>query len=172
MEDSLLSEEDSTPGRLSFPQRLQFSGKRDSLCLSEKNSFIGKREALNFSGIDMNSDTNISLNLSALNRTPVHSIIDGIEPSIQNGNDASILKDLGSTVNFNNISLSEINDSSSIMNTSTIQQQPTMNQENPDEMSYESLLRWEQAQGGVLDEKWKSIQKEVLEVGILMIAYV
>lgn len=165
----MLSEEDSTPGRLSFPKRLQLSGKRDSLCLSEKNSFLGKREALNFSGIDMNSDTNISLNLSALNQVPAHSIVDENEPSIQNENDVSVLRELGSTVNFNNISLSEINDSSSILSVSVIQQQSTINQENPDEMSYESLLRWEQAQGGVLDEKWKSIQKEVLEVGILIV---
>ena len=159
MEDSILSEEESgTP----FMKRLDLTEKRDSLCLSETNSFIGKRPNLNFSEIE-ESETSVSLVISKLNQSGLRAS-NPIQSDIS-FSESSLLRDTHSVVNFNNISLSEISESPSILNNPTPPPVSNPPVENPADMSYESLLRWEQAQGGVLDEKWKSIRQSVLDVG-------
>ena len=72
-------------------------------------------------------------------------------------------------MNFNDISLSGINESDSVVAPTpsvVVDANPAsaMGDVNPADMSYESLLRWEQAQGGVLDEKWKKVRESVMAV--------
>ena len=168
--------------------------KRNSLLLNEAPSFLAKRRNVAESLIDDNSEFSLSLNVSALNQSGLkHSVANTREisfrscSSIRNEDSASsLLRDVTSTVNFNEISLSGISESGTNaslqspasrrasgvnpdvnpdMNPDTSQNaNPNTTNINPEDMSYETLLRWEQAQGGVLDEKWKKMRESVLRV--------
>ena len=172
--------------------------KRNSLLLNEAPSFLVKRRNVAESLIDDNSEFSLSLNVSALNQSGLkHSVANAREisfrscSSIRNEDSASsLLRDVTSTVNFNEISLSGISESGTNaslqspasrrasgvnpdvnpdtnpdVNPDTSQNaNPNTSNINPEDMSYETLLRWEQAQGGVLDEKWKKMRESVLRV--------
>lgn len=178
MEDSLVVEDEIT------------TPKRNSLLLNEAPSFLVKRRNVAESLIDDNSEFSLSLNVSALNQSGLkHSVANAREisfrscSSIRNEDSASsLLRDVTSTVNFNEISLSGISESgtnASLQSPASRRASgvnpdvnPDANQNanpntsniNPEDMSYETLLRWEQAQGGVLDEKWKKMRESVLRV--------
>ena len=174
MEDSLVVEDEIT------------TPKRNSLLLNEAPSFLAKRRNVAESLIDDNSEFSLSLNVSALNQSGLkHSVANTREisfrscSSIRNEDSASsLLRDVTSTVNFNEISLSGISESgtnASLQSPASRRASgvnPVVNQNanpntsniNPEDMSYETLLRWEQAQGGVLDEKWKKMRESVLRV--------
>lgn len=167
MEDSLIAEEVPTT-----PQRP--SDKRSSI-LHDTPSFLVKRRDLTESLLDDNSEFSLSLNVSALNQSGLaQGLPSGKEVSfhscssiVENG--SSLLGDVGTVVNFNDISLSGINESDSVVAPTpsvVVDANPAsaMGDVNPADMSYESLLRWEQAQGGVLDEKWKKVRESVMAV--------
>ena len=64
MEDSLILDDDSIIVKKElFSQDHSHSVKRDSLCLSEGNSFISKRNTVDFSDIHENEDS-LTLDLS------------------------------------------------------------------------------------------------------------
>ena len=93
--------------------------KRNSLLLNEAPSFLAKRRNVAESLIDDNSEFSLSLNVSALNQSGLkHSVANTREisfrscSSIRNEDSASsLLRDVTSTVNFNEISLSGISES-------------------------------------------------------------
>ena len=174
MEDSLVVEDEIT------------TPKRNSLLLNEAPSFLAKRRNVAESLIDDNGEFSLSLNVSALNQSGLkHSVANTREisfrscSSIRNEDSASsLLRDVTSTVNFNEISLSGISESgtnaslqspasrraSGVNPDANQNANPNTSNINPEDMSYETLLRWEQAQGGVLDEKWKKMRESVLQV--------
>lgn len=170
VEDSLLSEENT-----SFVKRLDMSEKRESIYQSE-NSFVIKRPNLSYSEL-VENESNLSLVISKYHPAERRSS-HPVNSDINFSGESSILKDVQSFVDFNNISLSEITESSSITTVSPTQHpnptnppQPNENETpdetvNPTDMSYETLLRWEQSQGSVLDDKWKQIRQQVLEVWV------
>ena len=166
MEDSLIVDD-------SFTTPVNRNQKRDSFLPSDGSSFVIKRRNLNDSVFGENSATNLSLNLSALNRSGVQNRDLSFQNcSIISGDKGSSLLPDTSMVNFDAISLSGINDSTSIMQIESEAPAtfpaPSVN---PEEMSYETLLRWEQTRGGVLDEKWKEIRVSVLKVFFLWFFY-
>ena len=151
--------------------------KRNSLLLNEAPSFLAKRRNVAESLIDDNSEFSLSLNVSALNQSGLkHSVANTREISFRSC--SSIRNDVTSTVNFNEISLSGISESgtnaslqspasrraSGVNPDANQNANPNTSNINPEDMSYETLLRWEQAQGGVLDEKWKKMRESVLQV--------
>lgn len=180
VEDSLITEEVPTT-----PQRA--SDKRTSAALHDTPSFLLKRRSVAESLLDDNSEFSLSLNVSGLNQSGVaHPLPSGREisfhscSSIAADGTSSLLRDVATSVNFNDISLSGISESGSAVGPAAQsgageatqagvvgEANPVaVNDVNPADMSYESLLRWEQAQGGVLDEKWKRVREGVMEVGV------
>ena len=179
VEDSLITEEVPTT-----PQRA--SDKRTSAALHDTPSFLLKRRSVAESLLDDNSEFSLSLNVSGLNQSgAAHPLPSGREisfhscSSIAADGTSSLLRDVATSVNFNDISLSGISESGSAVgpaaqsgvgeaNPAAVGEanQAAVNDVNPADMSYESLLRWEQAQGGVLDEKWKRVREGVMEVGV------
>lgn len=171
VEDSLITEEVPTT-----PQRA--SDKRTSAALHDTPSFLLKRRSVAESLLDDNSEFSLSLNVSGLNQSGVaHPLPSGREisfhscSSIAADGTSSLLRDVATSVNFNDISLSGISESGSAVGPAAQSgvgeaNQVAVNDVNPADMSYESLLRWEQAQGGVLDEKWKRVRESVMEVGV------
>ena len=180
VEDSLITEEVPTT-----PQRA--SDKRTSAALHDTPSFLLKRRSVAESLLDDNSEFSLSLNVSGLNQSGVaHPLPSGRDisfhscSSIAADGTSSLLRDVATSVNFNDISLSGISESGSAVgpaaqsgvgeaNPAAVGEanQAAVNDVNPADMSYESLLRWEQAQGGVLDEKWKRVREGVMEVGMM-----
>lgn len=85
-------------------------------------------------------------------------------------NDPSIINDVAATVNFDGISLSGINDSSvSETHLSAAEADIAAGNEpiNPADLSYEALLRWEERQGGVLDDRWSEMRESVMRVALI-----
>ena len=74
-----------------------------------------------------------------------------------------MLNDVATNVNFEAISISGINEST----VSETRLSAEREEGNPEDLSYEALLRWEQQQGGVLDERWERIRDSVLHVLLL-----
>lgn len=171
VEDSLITEEVPTT-----PQRA--SDKRTSAALHDTPSFLLKRRSVAESLLDDNSEFSLSLNVSGLNQSGVaHPLPSGREisfhscSSIAADGTSSLLRDVATSVNFNDISLSGISESGSAVGPAAQSgvgeaHPAAVNDVNPADMSYESLLRWEQAQGGVLDVKWKRVRESVMEVGV------
>lgn len=158
MEDSLILDDDSIIVKKElFSQDHSHSVKRDSLCLSEGNSFISKRNTVDFSDIHENEDS-LSLDLSIHQTKQKDSSI--LKKKEEN---PSFIQEIEPSVDFNNISLSGINTTSSIDNESIVQE-AVEEVVNPENMNYEQLLLWEQARGGVLDERWRKIHDNVLTV--------
>ena len=84
-------------------------------------------------------------------------------------NDPSIIRDVVPAVNFDGISLSGINESSiseTRLSAAGADSAVPNEEVNPADLSYEALLRWEQQQGGVLDERWNEMRESTMRVRI------
>ena len=84
-------------------------------------------------------------------------------------NDPSIIRDVVPEVNFDGISLSGINESSiseTRLSAAGADSAVPNEEVNPADLSYEALLRWEQQQGGVLDERWNEMRESTMRVRI------
>lgn len=84
-------------------------------------------------------------------------------------NDPSIIRDVVPAVNFDGISLSGINESSiseTRLSAAGADSAVPNEEVNPADLSYEALLRWEQQQGGVLDERWNEMREATMRVAM------
>ena len=185
--DSLISEctVDANPKTNRQPKPVQFvddslvvfetpntkekiSKKRESL---EPSSFLAKRQATT-SVLEENSEVSLSLNVSTLNcsglRHPVRELsFRSCSSIISDGGDSSLLRDVNPAVNFKSISFSDIQDETPLQHT---EEHPidTMDVEmNLDDMSYSALLRLEQNQKGVLDDRWREVHDDVVNVHVV-----
>lgn len=146
----------------------KISKKRESL---EPSSFLAKRQATT-SVLEENSEVSLSLNVSTLNcsglRHPVRELsFRSCSSIISDGGDSSLLRDVNPAVNFKSISFSDIQDETPPQHT---QEHPidTMDVEmNLDDMSYSALLRLEQNQKGVLDDRWREVHDDVVNVHVV-----
>ena len=78
-----------------------------------------------------------------------------------------MLRDVNPAVNFKSISFSDIQDETPPQHT---EEHPidTMDVEmNLDDMSYSALLRLEQNQKGVLDDRWREVHDDVVNVHVV-----
>ena len=193
MEDSLLLDAADTPQRASvrkqsssiFPDSPSFMSKRfhfetpthdpnNTIELSEINqpnqphtsTQTRPRSAPHF--VETSQIDQSTLHLSGLRAAKPPQEISFQSVSLQE-NDPSIIHDVAAAVNFDGISLSGINESSvSETRLSAAGADSAVANEavNPADLSYEALLRWEQQQGGVLDERWSEMRESVLQVAI------
>ena len=157
VEDSLLLFDSPSP-------KEKVSKKRDSV---EPSSFLVKRQAT--SVLEENSEVSLSLNVSTLNcsglRHPVGELsFRNCSSIVSDGGDSSLLRDINPAINFKSISFSDINDETSSQHTEEHPINAGDVEMNLDNMSYSALLRLEQNQKGVLDDRWHEVHDEVVNV--------
>ena len=140
------------------------SKKRDSL---EPSSFLAKRQATSI--LEENSEVSLSLNVSTLNcsglRHPVGELsFRNCSSIVSEGGDSSLLRDINPAINFKSISFSDIHDEIPSQHTEEHPINAVDVEMNLDDMSYSALLRLEQNQKGVLDDRWHEVHDEVVSV--------
>lgn len=161
VEDSLMLDD------LPITPKRELQSKQDSSVFPESPSFIAKRCNLSTTLLDDTHDASLLVNQTTLNlsgqrsSSPVKEVSFRSSSGLEASN--SMLNDVATNVNFEAISISGINEST----VSETRLSAEREEGNPEDLSYEALLRWEQQQGGVLDERWERIRDSVLHVLLL-----
>ena len=161
VEDSLMLDD------LPITPKRELQSKQDSSVFPESPSFVAKRCNLNNTLLDDTHDASLLVNQTTLNLSGQRSssLVKEVSFRSSSGLEASnsMLNDVATNVNFEAISISGINEST----VSETRLSAEREEGNPEDLSYEALLRWEQQQGGVLDERWERIRDSVLHVLLL-----
>lgn len=138
--------------------------------ITPSTSFLSKRPTMASGILEENSELSLALDTSTLHLSGPRRSTCVQEPSLRScssilsdGGDSSLLRDVEPAIDFASLSFSDAS------------QENAANEANAadiaavapdvDAMSYSALLRLEQQQGGVLDDRWAEVRSEVIDVG-------